>query len=204
MSERERRAGIYVRVSTKEQKTESQEAELKEYAARRGWEVHRVYADQGQSGAKSSRPALDELMADCRRRKVDVVLVWKFDRFARSLRHLVSALEDFRRLGINFVSCTEAIDTSIPSGELVFQIFGAIAQFERALISERVKSGLAHARKNGTRLGRPPVRQLDRKKAEQLVAERARGKASLRSIARKYRVSLWQVYNACKGAGASV
>src|SRR5712692_9597897 len=111
MSE-EMRAALYVRVSTNDQNTDAQESELKRYAERRGWQVYRVYQDRGQSGAKQSRPALDELMADCRRRRVDAVLVWKFDRFARSLRHLLAALEDFKERGIDFVSCTEQIDTS--------------------------------------------------------------------------------------------
>src|SRR3954463_12024 len=111
-----KRAGIYLRVSTNDQSTDLQETELTDYARNRGWHIHRVYSDRGQSGAKPNRPALEELMADCRRRKVDVVLVWKFDRFARSLRQLLSALEEFRRLKVGFVSSTEAIDTSTPSG----------------------------------------------------------------------------------------
>jgi DNA invertase Pin-like site-specific DNA recombinase len=141
---------IYTRVSTDDQSTRTQEHELRQ----------RVYADHGFSGASEKRPALDELLRDTRKRKFDVVLVWKFDRFARSLRQLVSALELFRKFRINFVSATEAIDTSLPSGELVFQIFGAIAQFERALIAERVRAGLREARRNGKRIGRPPIRAL--------------------------------------------
>jgi DNA invertase Pin-like site-specific DNA recombinase len=155
-----KRVGVYCRVSTGEQSTLAQEHELKSYAQNRGWQVTRFYRDQGISGAVEKRPALDELMRDCRRRKFDVVLVWKFDRFARSLRQLVSALELFRSFRINFVSATEAIDTSLPSGELVFQIFGAIAQFERSLIGERVRSGIAQARRSGKRIGRPPIRVL--------------------------------------------
>jgi DNA invertase Pin-like site-specific DNA recombinase len=192
------RAGLYARVSTvRDQSTAVQEVELKEYADRRGWVVQELYVDRGQSGSKSKRPALDALMADCRRRKIDVVLVWKFDRFARSLRQLVTALEEFRQLGIDFVSCTEAIDTSIPTGELVFQIFGAIAQFERVLIGERVRAGLANARREGKRLGRPPVKQLSPDQEAQLKADRARGKASLRTLARKYGVSVWKAHMLC-------
>jgi len=131
------RVAIYTRVSTDDQSTSTQEHELRQYAKHRNWTVQRVYTDHGFSGASEKRPALDELLRDTRKRKFDVVLVWKFDRFARSLRQLVSALELFRKFGIDFVSATEAIDTSLPSGELVFQIFGAIAQFERALIGER-------------------------------------------------------------------
>jgi DNA invertase Pin-like site-specific DNA recombinase len=191
-----KRAAIYLRVSTGEQKTDAQETELKRYTKARGWLVQKVYADRGVSGAKMSRPALDQLMADCRKRKADVVVVWKFDRFARSLRHLVTALEEFRRLGIDFVSCTEAIDTSVPSGELVFQIFGAIAQFERALIGERVRAGVAHARAQGKRLGRPPIRTLTREERARMRKDRYEKKLTLRKLATKYGVSVWSAYNA--------
>ena len=195
---KEKRAAIYLRVSTNTQDVEMQRVQLQEYAERRGWAVHKVYTDRGQSGARPSRPALDELMADCRQRRVDVVLVWKFDRFARSLRQLVGALEEFKRLKVDFVSCTEAIDTSIPSGELVFHIFGAIAQFERALISERVKAGIEHARRQGKKLGRPANRQLTPGQVERLRRERMNGDASLRSLAHKYKVSVWAVHTLCK------
>jgi DNA invertase Pin-like site-specific DNA recombinase len=133
-----------------------QEQELVEYAERRNWIVQKVYCDKGVTGATEKRPALDALLDDCHRRKIDVVLVWKFDRFARSLKQLLNALELFRGLGIGFVSCTEAIDTSLPHGEMIFQIIGAIAQWERSLIAERVRAGLQNARRQGKRLGRPP------------------------------------------------
>jgi DNA invertase Pin-like site-specific DNA recombinase len=183
--EKQKRAGLYVRVSTNEQSTDAQEAELRQYAARRGWSI-RVYADKGISGAKAKRPALDELIADCRKGTIDIVLVWKFDRFARSLKQLVSALEEFKALGIDFVSCTEAIDTSIPTGELVFQIFGAIAQFERSLISERVRAGIAFARQQGRRVGRKPLREFSRADAEKIRAERKTNDASIRKLARMF------------------
>lgn len=131
MANSAKKVAIYVRVSTDEQSTLAQENELKVYAENRGWAVTKIYADHGISGAVTKRPALEELMRDSRRRRHDCVLVWKFDRFPRSLRHLVSAPEVFKSFRIDFVSATEAIDTSLPSGELVFQIFGAIAQFER-------------------------------------------------------------------------
>ena len=152
-----KRAALYTRVSTGEQNTESQERALREYVQRRGWKVQKIYRDQGQSGANAKRPALNELLRDCRRGSVDVVVVWKFDRFARSLNALISGLELCRSLGIDFVSVTEAVDTSLPAGELVFQMIGAVAQFERSLIAERVKSGLANARAKGKVLGRPPL-----------------------------------------------
>jgi DNA invertase Pin-like site-specific DNA recombinase len=177
----------------------TQEHELRQYAKNRNWTVQRVYTDHGFSGASEKRPALDELLSDTRKRKFDVVLVWKFDRFARSLRQLVSALELFRKFGIDFVSATEAIDTSLPSGELVFQIFGAIAQFERALIGERVRAGLGEARRNGKQIGRPPIRSLTPEERVRLRKEHLNGK-SLRSLAESYGVTLWMAHSACHGA----
>src|SRR6201981_3121491 len=153
---------MYVRVSSGEQNTGAQERELREYVQRRGWKLQQIYRDQGVSGASSNRPALNELLKACRRGSMDVVVVWKFDRFARSLTHLMSGLEMCRALGIDFVSVTEPLDTSLPSGELVFQMIGAVAQFERSLIAERVKSGLANARAKGKVLGRPSLRKLSR------------------------------------------
>jgi DNA invertase Pin-like site-specific DNA recombinase len=197
----EKRAGLYVRVSTNEQSTEAQEAELKQYAARRAWSV-RVYADKGISGAKAKRPALDQLMADCRKGTIDVVLVWKFDRFARSLKQLVSALEEFNALRIDFVSCTEAIDTSIPTGELVFQIFGAIAQFERSLISERVRAGIAFARQQGRRIGRKPLKELSQFDAEKIKAERAANGVSIRKLARMFGTTEYSMSKVLAGQNA--
>jgi DNA invertase Pin-like site-specific DNA recombinase len=191
-----KRAALYVRVSTGQQDTKSQAGALKAYAENRGWAVKEIYSDK-ISGLTDKRPALQELMAACRQRKVDVVLVWKFDRFARSLRHLVTALEEFKRLGIAFASATEAIDTTIPSGELVFQIFGAIAQFERSLISERVKAGIAEARRNGTRLGRPPVKELSESEVRKIRAARRKG-TTLRKLSNQFGASLWAVYQASR------
>ena len=125
------------------------------------------------------------------------MLVWKFDRFARSLRQLVSALELFRKFGIDFVSATEAIDTSLPSGELVFQIFGAIAQFERALIGERVRAGLGEERRNGKRIGCPPIRALTQEERTRIREEHRQGK-SLRKLAVSYGVTLWTAHSLCR------
>ena len=136
-----KRAAIYSRVSTMDQHPEMQERELAQYVARRNWLLHKIYSDKGVSGAAEKRPGLDALLEDCRRRKIDVVVVWKFDRFGGSLRQLVNALEMFRQLGIAFCSCTEAIDTSLPHGEMLFQIIGAIAQWERSLICGEGESG---------------------------------------------------------------
>jgi DNA invertase Pin-like site-specific DNA recombinase len=152
------RAAIYARVSTLNgQKPEMQLQEIRQYCVRREWEVVREYVDKGVSGAKERRPALDQLLADCRRRTVDCVVVYRYDRFARSLRQLVNALEEFRALGIDFVSLHEGVDTSTPNGRLVFGIFASIAEFERELIRDRVRSGLALAKSQGKRLGRPRV-----------------------------------------------
>jgi DNA invertase Pin-like site-specific DNA recombinase len=191
---RTKRVAIYARVSTSEQSSAPQENELREFAVNRGWEVAGVYSDV-ISGAKDSRPGLNQLMQDCRRRKVDLVSVWKFDRFARSLRHLVTALEEFKRLGIDFISATEGVDTTVPSGELVFQIFGAIAQFERALISERVKAGIAEARRNGKHLGRPAIKKLSAAEIRNVRAARRKG-VTLRKLAAQFRTSLWAVHQA--------
>src|ERR1039458_4381224 len=150
------RAALYARVSTNNgQNPQMQLDELRQYCQRRGLEVYGEYVDQGISGTRERRPELDRLMSDCRRRLVDAVIVYRYDRFARSLRHLVNVLEEFRSLGIDFISLHEGVDTSTPNGRLVFGIFASIAEFERELIRDRVKSGIAAARAKGKRLGRP-------------------------------------------------
>ena len=150
------RVALYARVSTLHgQHSEMQLVELREYVARRGWRCVGEFVDEGVSGARERRPELDRLWADCRKRKVDAVVVYRYDRFARSLRQLVNALEEFRALGIDFVSLHEGVDTSTPNGRLVFGIFASIAEFERELIRSRVRSGLAAAKAKGKRLGRP-------------------------------------------------
>ncbi len=169
---------IYARVSTNEQSTEPQLLDLRRYADQRGWDVYQVYDDKGISGTRNSRPALDDLMNDARKRRFDVVLVWRFDRFARSTKHLVLALEEFKNLGIDFVSYQENIDTSSPLGAAIFTIIGAVAQLERDIIAERVKGGLRRAKSNGTKLGRPQL-QPDADKARKMRSEGL----SLRAIA---------------------
>jgi DNA invertase Pin-like site-specific DNA recombinase len=136
-------------------------------------------------------------MKDCRRRAIDVVVVWKFDRFARSLKTLISGLELCRAFGIDFVSVTEAVDTSLPAGEMLFQMIGAVAQFERSLISERVKSGLDHARKNGQILGRPPLRSLSRNEIKELKLQRSRRKTPFRTLAKGFGISVWTAHKLC-------
>jgi DNA invertase Pin-like site-specific DNA recombinase len=153
------KVALYTRVSTsgKGQDTEVQARELREYATRRGWDVIQEYTDNGVSGAKESRPALDRLMQDARRRKFDGVLCWKLDRIGRSLKHLVNLLAELEAVGIALVSFSDNLDLSTPQGRLMFQIIGAMAEFERSLTVERVKAGIAHARSKGKRLGRPKV-----------------------------------------------
>jgi DNA invertase Pin-like site-specific DNA recombinase len=151
------RVAIYGRVSTAEQSAAMQVDELRAYCQRRQWVIVEEFIDSGVSGAKERRPALDRLLAEAKRRKFDAVLVYRYDRFARSLRQLVNALCEFDALGIHFVSLHEGVDTSTPNGRLVFGIFASIAEFERELIRGRVRSGIAAARAQGKRLGRPRV-----------------------------------------------
>src|SRR5215471_19360984 len=151
-----RTVALYARVSTLDQDCNLQLADLRRYAEQR-FARHYEYVDVGVSGAQRKRPQLDALMTAARQRRFDVVLVWKFDRFARSLKHLLDSLEEFRALGIDFISFTEGIDTTTPSGQLVFHMLGAVAQFERDLIAERVRAGVARARALGKRIGRPRV-----------------------------------------------
>jgi DNA invertase Pin-like site-specific DNA recombinase len=171
-----------MRVSTKRhgQSTDTQAFALREYAERRGFEVAGEYRDEGISGSKDSRPALDRLTKDARARKFDVVIVARFDRFARSVSHLLRALEEFNHLGINFISLSESVDTSTPMGKMIFTVLGAVAELERNLIKERVQMGISRARKQGKRLGRPTV-IVDREK----VSQSAAAGQSIKSIARE-------------------
>ena len=148
------RAALYARVSTLEQEPENQLAELRRYADARGWSVTE-YVDRGVSGAKDSRPALDRLLADARRRKIDVLLCWRLDRLGRNLRHLVTLLDELRAVGVDFVSLGEGIDATTPAGKLQLHILAALAEFERERIRERVIAGLRRAKAQGVRLGRP-------------------------------------------------
>src|SRR5262245_16996355 len=164
---------LYMRVSTKGhgQNTDTQAVALREYAQRRGFEIIEEYRDEGISGSKDSRPALDRLMKDARARKFDVIVVARFDRFARSVSHLLRALEEFSHLGVDFVSLSESIDTSTPMGKMIFTVLAAVAELERNLIKERVHMGISRARKQGKALGRPRV-EVD---PLQVAGLRARG-----------------------------
>src|SRR5215207_3159360 len=175
------RVAIYARVSTGEQNPELQLRELRDCAERRGFIIHREYVETvpGDVRRRKRAPEFEAMMADARRRRFDCVLVWKYDRFARSLGALVAALQEFRDLGVDFISHTQAIDTTTPMGRLFFHVIGSFAEFERDVIVERVRAGLANARAKGKRLGRP-VKDPDA--AGRVVAMRERG-MSLRAIA---------------------
>jgi DNA invertase Pin-like site-specific DNA recombinase len=172
------KVAIYARVSTiNGQDPEMQLRELREYCDRRKWKVWKEYVDVGVSGAKEKRLELDKLLADAHRRKFDAVIVWKFDRFARSVSHLLRALETFRAQGIEFVSLSEQIDTSTPTGKMIFTVLGAVAELERSLIVERVRAGIRNARSKGRKLGRP----LKISNADQISQLRSNG-ASWRAV----------------------
>jgi len=152
-----KKVAIYCRVSTTDQNIEIQLTDLRRYATSRGWIIQKEYSDEGISGSKEFRPALDALMTDSRKRLFDIVLVWRFDRFARSSRHLAIALDEFGHLGVDFVSYNEHLDTSGAMGKAMFTIIGAMAELERGIISERVRAGLRRAREKGKVFGRPRV-----------------------------------------------
>jgi len=190
------KAALYARVSTKNhgQDVQVQTRDLEQFAEARGWQLVDSYLDSGICGAKDRRPELDRLMADAHRRRFDVV-VWKFDRFARSVSHLLRALETFQSLGIEFVSLTEGVDTSTPMGKMVFTVLGAVAELERSLIVERVKAGLRNARAKGKRLGRPRV-VVNR---HGIAALRAQG-LSWATIAERLNVGEGTVYRAVRAS----
>ena len=154
MATTHQRAAIYARVSTFDQEPENQLQELRRYVEARGW-TGTEYIDKGVSGAKDSRPALDTLVRDAKRRKFDTLIVWRLDRLGRNLKHLITLLEELQAMGVAFVSLHKGIDATTPAGKLQMHILGAIAEFERARIAERVKAGLARARAQGRQLGRP-------------------------------------------------
>jgi len=187
------RAAIYARVSTTNhgQDVTLQTRELEQFAQARGWEIAGEYVDSGVSGTKDSRPELNRLIADAHKRRFDVVCVWRFDRFARSVSHLLRALETFKALGIDFVSYSEQMDTSTPAGKMVFTVLAAVAELERSLIVERVRAGLRNARAKGKTLGRPRV-AVDAARVSQL---RASG-LSWPKIAAELGVSVGTVYQA--------
>lgn len=187
-----KRAFLYARISTNNgQHPEMQLGELREYCKRRGLDVAGEFIDAGISGSKERRPQLDAMLTACRKRKADAVIVYRYDRFARSLRQLVNALAEFDALGIHFISLHEGVDTSTPNGRLVFGIFASIAEFERELIRDRVRSGLRAAKARGKRLGRPRV---DVSRAKAL---RASG-LTIADVASRLGVGFGTAHRACR------
>jgi len=149
-----------------------------------------LYRDHGQSGAKNDRPALNALLADLRRRKTDVVVVWALDRLARSLKQLLSIAEECRSLGVDLVSLKQNVDTTLPAGRLTFQVLGAVAEFEREMLRERVKAGMAQARRSGKHVGRPARRKFHATDIEKMKLMRSQG-ASVRKLATDFGTSQW-------------
>ncbi len=179
-----KRVGLYMRVSTKDQSCEMQLSDLERYSKERGFRIFKVYKDNGVSGTKDTRLGLSQLMDDAKKKKFDIVLVWRFDRFARSTKHLVNALYEFRNLNIDFISYQENIDTSSPLGEAIFTIISAMATLERDIIAERVRGGLRKAKANGKKLGRPK-NEVDTGK----VIEYRKQNKSIRQIANEMNLS---------------
>lgn len=192
------RVARYIRVSREDQRPGLQFDETAEFIRRRGWELADTFHDQGISGSKARRPELDRLLDACRRRKVDAVVVYKADRLFRSLGHMVATLDEFAALGVEFISVTEAFDTTTPSGKLLLRLVASLSEFERDLLVERTKAGLAAARRRGKRIGRPR-RRFDIEKARELQAEGA----SLASIGKQLRVSASTLCRALKTASAT-
>jgi DNA invertase Pin-like site-specific DNA recombinase len=184
-----KRAAIYVRVSTVEQDTNLQEHELQEYCERRGW-TYVLYRDKGQSGAKNDRPALTTMMNDLRRRKIDVVVVWALDRLARSLKQLLSIAEECRSVSVDLVSLKQNVDTTLPAGRLTFQVLGAVAEFEREMLRERVKAGMAQAKRSGKQIGRPARRKFHADEIGRMRLLRSQG-MSIRKLAMDFDTTQW-------------
>ncbi|MBC8456876.1 MAG: recombinase family protein [Deltaproteobacteria bacterium] len=157
MSNQQKTVAIYARVSTDRQKVDMQLSELRDFVERSGWRIFNEYIDQGYTGANIKRPAFAEMIGAAKKRRFDILLVWKLDRLSRSLKDLINTLDELGSLGINFISYDNNLDTTTPTGKLVFQIIGAVAEFEKDIIRERVKAGLEHARQKGKRLGRRSI-----------------------------------------------
>jgi len=180
--------GLYGRVSTtdKGQDVEMQLRDLRAYAQARGWVVFDEYLDLGESGAKDSRPELNRLLQDARKRRIDGILVWRLDRFGRSLKHLINTLDELKALGINFISYSESLDFTTSTGQLLFHLLGAFAEFERNIIKERVRAGINHARQKGIKLGRPSL--ITGGICERMQGLRDKG-YSIRQIAKEVNIS---------------
>jgi DNA invertase Pin-like site-specific DNA recombinase len=188
---------LYLRVSTNAQSTDAQLAELKQLVEQRGWR-YEVFRDKGQSGAKESRPAFDEMMRQVRRGRFSAICIWALDRLARSLRQLLDISLELQRLNVDLVAVKQDLDTSSPSGRLVFGVLSTVAEFERDLLRERLRAGIAQARREGKRIGRPPLRTLTKIELKQLRRERARTRAPFRILALKYGISVFTAHHLCR------
>jgi DNA invertase Pin-like site-specific DNA recombinase len=191
--EKPKRCCIYARCSTDSQSTEAQVTTLREFASARGWLVTRVFDDHGVSGAREKRPALDEMWADCRKRKIDICLVLSLDRLARSLKQLIEALDEFGRLGIDFVCVKQDIDTTSAASRLLFHIVGAVAEFERDLIRGRTVAGMQAARRKGKHIGRPPLRKFSEREELEIRAVRQNEQTSVRQLAIRFATTQWMI-----------
>ena len=179
-----KRAAVYCRVSTSDQNHETQLLDLEQLAEQRGFQITQRYVDHGISGTRARRPGLDQMLADARQAKFDVVLAWSCDRIARSVRHFLETLDEMNHLGIEFISFREQLDTGGPLGRAIIVIIAVVAELERSLIVERVRAGMRRARFEGKHIGRPAL-QLDR---ESIRRQRAAGQ-SLGEIAKAFRIS---------------
>jgi DNA invertase Pin-like site-specific DNA recombinase len=196
------RAALYLRVSTTDQGTERQERELRAVAANRGYDIVEVYKDNGISGSKGrdKRPAFDQLHKDAARHKFDMVMAWSVDRLGRSLKDLVTFLHEMLALNIELYLFQQALDTTTPSGRAMFQLLGVFAEFERAIIVERVNSGIAKAREKGTKsgkpIGRPPTPPRTREAIRKMYQT---GSVGMRAVAKKFGVSVGTVQACLRG-----
>ena len=188
---KQKNAAVYVRVSTSDQHTELQESELREYCERRSWK-YVLYRDHAQSGARENRPALTEMIKDIRKRKIDVIVIWALDRLARSLKHLLNIADECKAVGVDIVCLKQNIDTTLPAGRLTFQVLGAVAEFEREMLRERVKAGMAQAKRSGKRIGRPALRHFGSRDIEQIRSLRAQG-TSVRKLAKDFATTQWMI-----------
>ena len=189
---------FYLRVSTKQQSTASQLAELTQLADRRGWK-YEIFCDQGQSGAKESRPAFDLMMKEVRKGRFAAICIWALDRLARSLRQLLDVSSELQRLNVDLVAVKQDLDTSSASGRLVYGVLSIVSEFERDLLRERVRAGMAQARRSGKRIGRPPLRVLTTADIEELRSERKCTNVPFRKLASKFGTSVWNVHRLCGG-----
>jgi len=192
-----KKVALYLRVSTNAQSTNAQLSELQQLVEQRGWR-YEVFCDKGQSGAKESRPAFDEMMKQVRRGRFAAICIFALDRLARSLRQLLDISLELQRLNVDLVAVKQDLDTRSPSGRLVFGVLSTVAEFERDLLRERVRAGIAQARREGKRIGRPPLRTLTAPDIQRLRSERARTKASFRNLATKYKISVFTAFQLCR------